>query len=213
MPLPEASSTKFLGVWIDSSLKWNTHFEELILKLAKGQYMLKCCKNIFSIQTKINIYYAHIYSHLVYGITIWGNMLTKEKIKKSQKLENRCVTVILGNKMIPDTYKHLKLLTVKQIIRLYNSKLGYKVQRSQLPVPILQVCKTDATNQTLTKDHPYMTRQKNEINWAKAFSKWYSNSFMVESSKEFQNLPESIRSIKLFPSFIKACKSYLLGTW
>ena len=86
VPLPVATQTKFLGVWLDSTLNWNVHFGELTLKLAKGQHLLKCCKNIFSMQTKINIYYAHVYSHLVYGITIWGNILSKEKLKKLQNI-------------------------------------------------------------------------------------------------------------------------------
>ena len=160
-----------------------------------------------------SIFTMHISTVIWCMVSQFGeNMLTKEKLKKLQKIQNRCTSLIMGSKTISDTYKHLKLLTVKQIIRLYNSKLGYKVQHSQLPVPILQACKTDSTNQPLIKDHPYMTRRKNEINRAKAFSNWYLNSFMVQSTKEFQNLPDSIRSIKLFPSFVKSCKNYLLGT-
>ena len=212
VPLPVATKTKFLGVWIDSSLSWNIHFDELILKLAKGQYLLKCCKNIFSMQTKVNIYYAHVYSHLVYGITIWGNMLPKEKLKKLQKLQNCCVRAIAGKEFNANTYKQLNLLTVEQIIRLYNLKMGYKVQHSQLPEPILIACKTDAQNKSLKKDHQYLTRHKHEINRVKAHSKWYSNSFMVQSTKEFQNLPDSIKSIKFFPSFVKTCKQQLLNT-
>ena len=72
--------TKFLGVWLDSNLTWQNHYDHLLLKLAKGKYMLQCCKNIFNMFTKKTIYFAHIYSHLVYGTTTWGNMLTTSKI-------------------------------------------------------------------------------------------------------------------------------------
>ena len=147
--------------------------------------MLKCSKNIFNMFTKCNIYFAHIYSHLVYGITVWGNMLKKEKIKKLQKLQNICVTLISGKNSCSDTYKQLKLLTVHEIIRLYNFKMGYKVQHSQLHEPILQACMTNAHSQTLKKDHGYDTRHKHEINRVKAHSKWYSNSFMAKSTFEY----------------------------
>ena len=116
--------TKFLGVWLDSKLSLQCHFDQLLLKLAKGQYMLKCCKNIFNRFTKQTIYFAHIYSHLVYGITVWGKMLTKEKLKKLQKIQNNCVNQLTSKKCNAHTYWELKLLTVEQIIRLYNMKLG-----------------------------------------------------------------------------------------
>ena len=210
LTLPVVTKTKFLGVWIDSRLTWNVHLDELKLKLAKGQYLLKCCRNIFSMQTKINIYYAHVYSHLVYGITIWGNMLSKEQIKKLQKQQNCCVRTISNKDSNPNTYRRLKLLTVEQIIRLSNLKMGYKVQHSQLPEPILVACKTDANNKTLSKSHHYPTRRKNEINRAVAHSKWYSNSFMLKSTSEYQNLPVSIKSIALYPLFVSKCKAHLL---
>ena len=211
LTLPVATKTKFLDVWIDSGLTWRNHLDELQLKLAKGQYLLQCCKNIFSMQTKLNIYYTHVYSHLVYGITVWGNMLSKEKIKKLQKHQNKCIKAISCREHVPDTYHELKLLTVEQIIKLSNLKMGYKVQHSQLPAPILMACKTYSQNNSLEKNHRYPTRCKREINRASARSNWYSNSFMVKSTIEYQHLPEFIKSINLFPAFVSWCKTLLLN--
>ena len=84
--LPEVTKTKFLGIWIDRSLTWQLHFDQLCLKLVKNTQLLCISKNHLNMQTKKLIYYAHFYSHLTYGCTIWGNMLRKEQLQKLQKL-------------------------------------------------------------------------------------------------------------------------------
>ena len=89
--LPEVTKTKFLSIWIDSMLTWQPHFNQLCLKLVKNTQLLRISKNHLNMQTKKLIYYAHFYSHLIYGCTIWGNMLRKEHIQKLQKLQNKCI--------------------------------------------------------------------------------------------------------------------------
>ena len=92
--LPEVTQTKFLGIWIDNKLTWQPHFDQLCLKLIKNTQLLRMNKNHLNMQTKKLIYYAHFYSHLTYGCTIWGNMLRQEQIQKLQKLQNKCIKLI-----------------------------------------------------------------------------------------------------------------------
>ena len=158
--IPLLQKTKFLGIWIDSDLSWETHFDQLALKITKNQHLLRNCKNMFNIATKKTIYYAHVYSHLVYGCTVWGNMLVQWKLKKLQALQNKCVSYMIWGRVKPETYRTLKLLKGKEIIRLQTLKMGYKVQHSQLPRNIIRACITDANSKPLAKTHDYQTRQK-----------------------------------------------------
>ena len=82
--LPVVMKTKFLGIWIDSLLNWQPHFDQLCLKIIHNTNLLKLSKNHLNMNTKKLIYYAHIYSHLVYGCTTWGNMLNQAQQKKLQ---------------------------------------------------------------------------------------------------------------------------------
>ena len=70
--LPVVTATKFLGTWIDSELNWKVHYDKLVVKLLQNMHMLRLCKNQFNIFTKRNIYFAHIYSHLSYGLHYVG---------------------------------------------------------------------------------------------------------------------------------------------
>ena len=208
--LPVVTSTKFLGIWIDNKLKWQTHFDRLCLKIIRNTNLLKLCKNEINMCTKKLIYYAHIYSHLVYGCTTWGNMLRKEQIQKLQKLQNICLYYITNRRVTVSTYQEHKILRISSIIKLQNLKLGYKMQHSQLPKPVLEACTADSNKKTLVKKHHYNTRCKRELNHPAPKSKWYKNSFLVKSLTQYQSLPYEVRKIDHFQSFVSSCKKLLL---
>ena len=68
--LHSSETVKFLGVWIDNKMTWNKHVSTLIVKLKQNMQLLKLSNKFLNKDTKKLIYYAHIYSHLTYGILI-----------------------------------------------------------------------------------------------------------------------------------------------
>ena len=83
--LQSSDIVKFLGVWIDKKLTWNKHISTLIAKLKQNLHLLKISNKFLTKETKKLIYYVHIYSHLTYGILIWGNMICQSDIEKNSK--------------------------------------------------------------------------------------------------------------------------------
>ena len=194
--LPVVTATKFLGIWIDSELNWKVHYDKLVVKLLQNMHMLRLCKNQFNMFTKCNIYFAHIYSHLSYGCTKWGNMLNRQQLAKLQKLQNKCLSYILNKNINYNDYQSLKLLRVKEIITLHNLKLSHKIQHKDLPAKLLQCCETDANNKNLKKTHGYNTRNKKELNPPITKNKWYKDSYLTKSINDFHNLPLEVKSVK-----------------
>ena len=80
--LHSSETVKFLGVWIDNKMTWNKHVSTLIVKLKQNMQLLKLSNKFLNKDTKKLIYYAHIYSHITYGILIWGNMINQSTINK-----------------------------------------------------------------------------------------------------------------------------------
>lgn len=63
---------KYLGVYIDCHLKWETHINFIIKKVRCILYKFKHFTQIFKIEQMRILYYALVESHLSYGIIAWG---------------------------------------------------------------------------------------------------------------------------------------------
>ena len=209
--LPVVTTTKFLGIWLDVDLNWQTHLKNLRLKLLRNIHLLKKTKNLLDIATKRCIYYAHIHSHIAYGIIVWGNMLSKCHLNKLQKLQNNCIKEILKRKININDYRLLKMLRISELIKLENIKLAYRTKHSQLPEKVQTACRTDSRNSTLVKAHRYNTRQKLELNLPRASTTMYKNSFLFQSTVDYQKLPLEIKKISQYASFVRKGKEFLLS--
>ena len=73
---------------------WKKHTSLLINKIKRNTTLLRNTKNIFDMNTLKLIYYAHIHSNIVYGLNIWGGMVTKEVLNKIQRVQNTCLSMI-----------------------------------------------------------------------------------------------------------------------
>ena len=126
---------KFLGVRIDDNLNWNHQYNHVVLKLKRNMHLLRDNKLYLNRNTKKLIYYAHIYSHISYCIVVWGNMLSKQELKKLQKLQNKCIDLIDSRQLNRNKkYHENKLLKIDEIIMLENEKLGYKLIKTSYPI-------------------------------------------------------------------------------
>ena len=69
--IKSTDQVKFLGLWIDSKLQWTQHTNTLLMKIKQNTNLLKVSNKFLSKSSKKLVYYAHIYSHLTYGLPIW----------------------------------------------------------------------------------------------------------------------------------------------
>ena len=139
------SYTKFLGVWIDESLNWNTHTDKLLLILQRNSHLLLKTKRLLSQHSKKILYYAQIYSHISYGIGVWGPFSSSKQMCKIQEINKKCLLCITTDVSC--------FLDVKSIIKLQILKFGWKLTNKLLP-PKLQTCAlSSADGSVLTKTH------------------------------------------------------------
>jgi hypothetical protein len=67
------SNTKFLGLVITNSLSWEDHITQLIPKLSKACYVLRCIRPFISQDALKSVYYSYFHSLITYGIIFWSN--------------------------------------------------------------------------------------------------------------------------------------------
>ena len=207
--IPEVKETKFLGIWIDNSLNWNSHLCKLFVKLKRNVNLLRVSKHTLNIHAKKSLYYAQIYSHLSYGLIVWGNMISQCSLTKLQRIQNKCFKLIFGCEATVDNYHSFKLLRLSDMIKIANLKHGHKVQYSHLPERILLCNKTDNNDRLLVKDHRYPTRNKGIPNLPFTDCLHYRRSFLYQSILIYQHLPLSLKSISSESLFVNRCKELI----
>jgi len=66
--ISNTSNTKFLGLVFTNSLSWKDHITQLIPKLSKACYVLRCIRPFMSQDALKSIYYSYFHSLITYGI-------------------------------------------------------------------------------------------------------------------------------------------------
>ena len=128
-------------------------------------------------------------------------MPTKDNLNRIQMIQNRCIEIISRNKKLEESFKKLKILKIKELIKLQEIKVGYRLINKQLPNKISQQLQCDSNHRSLTKTHPYNTRRKNVPNLPKVTRSSYINSYLYQSIRQFMLLPLNIQkapSISIF---------------
>ena len=127
------------------------HLSKLHTKLKQNQNLIRLGKNMLSTGAKRNVYYAHIHSHLGYGLVTWGNMITNTQTNKIQKVQDTCMHLLKPKELPHNTREQLKILNFKNMEKLENCKFGYKLQHKTLPPRIVKAGQTDSRGSLTTK--------------------------------------------------------------
>ena len=155
--IPVVHNTKFLGLWIDDNLTWDTHFKKLETRIKTKICMLQRGKNMLTVHAKKILYFAQIHSLLTYGLVIWGNMLSQTNKTRLQKIQDKAVQLIAPHKKLPEVYHDHRILTIDQSVQLENIKIWYKHQNNLLPVKLQENMCTDHRRESTRKSHRYNT--------------------------------------------------------
>ena len=92
--IPFMQFTRFLGVYLDENLDWKYHSNQVYNKIQSNKQLLNISKNLVDMKTLIKIYYAHIHSHLNYGLIVWGSMLNKTSLNDLEHLQKACIWLV-----------------------------------------------------------------------------------------------------------------------
>ena len=206
--IKNSSSTKFLGVTIDDKLTWKDHVNVLSNKLLSNKRLLQNAKKLLSNVTLKHIYYAHIHSHLIYGLSVWGSMISKKMKKSLNQMQTTCLK-LLSNKKQDQTQTEIfsqhEILPFPVLIKQELIKLGYNLSRNDVPIPITNIYKKEER-----KHHRYPTRRKNIPNIRKHTDPHFNKSFLCKSLVYYSELPGITRDIKNYNIFKKKLKMYLI---
>ena len=146
---------KYLGLIIDSDLKWTPHINYIKSKILPIIGILKRLKHILPLSIKKQIYYSLIQSHINYLIAIWGS---------AAKTHLHCIKV-LQNFAIKNIYNLHFLEPTINVYRISNLPSLDTIRKTNLAIFMFKLkhnmIKSDLTLTLNSEVHSYSTRISN----------------------------------------------------
>ena len=95
MAVEQVASAKSLGVYIDQTLNWECHIENISKKIASAIGAIKRIRHLMPFNILINVYHSLVQPHFDYCNEVWGNC-NKGLSDKLQKLQNRAARILMS---------------------------------------------------------------------------------------------------------------------
>ena len=200
---------KYLGVDVDEKLDWNTHVKTVCNKLIKLAGSFKIIRGHIPTKCKRQLYYAYVYSQILYGIEVYGHT-SKSNINKIQVLQNRILKILHVKDWFTATntlHSELCVLKIEDIFKLSLLQFVYKQRNNLLPNVF------DNYFKSRQEIHSVNTRYSYKLEEVRARNKHGQSTVKYKGAKWFNQLPESICQCNTLSSFKKRTKSHLINQY
>jgi hypothetical protein len=191
-------NVKFLGVTMQSNVKWNIHIDVVCKKVAKGIFMIRRLRCYVNMDVLKAIYFAHIHSQLSYGIVVWGHSGSVKKLLILQKRAIRTMFSVNSRTHCKPLFRELGILTVTSLYIL-DCLLYVKTNLDEFPL-----------NNSV---HSHFTRYNNLLRVNQCNYQSTIKNFCEFGIRMYNMLPSHIKclEVKKFKLTVKkCCVSYVL---
>jgi hypothetical protein len=168
-------STKFLGLVIANSLSWKDHITQLIPKLSKACYVLRCIKAFMFQDALKTVYHSYFQSLISYRIIFCGNSSYSSHIFWLQKKKKGSKNYDGIRDSCTELFKHLRILPLQ----------------SQYIISLLIFLMDNAKSEI----HSIHTRQNFNLHKPQANLTLYQKGAYYSGIKIFNHLPSNIRNL------------------
>lgn len=189
------TETKFLGVILDSKLKWHSHIDSVCKNLNKALYHIKVLRYQVDRNVLLSCYYAYAYSAMKYCILIWGHSPECLRVFRIQK---RIIRLIFGL-----TY----LESCRGVFKEGNLLTFYGLYIYEL---IMFIRKNLGTLRFNRDVHTYNTRNSSDVFIEGYRTTRLSHSPIIKGSYYYNSLPNQIKGIQSINNFKTELKKYLI---
>ncbi len=205
--IEQVTYTKFLGLYIDEHLTWNTHIKITTSKLAKNIGIIRKISYLLPTKVLTNLYYTLVYPYLLYGNLVWASNY-ETRLRPMTILQKRIIRIMAGDSYYAHTrhrFKQLKLLKFEQINRYLIGLFMYKALNKLLP-PMFQHYFTKRHDV-----HDYYTRASGSLSVQYARTDYRRFSLSCKGPIIWNKIPSHISNVSTFALFKKVFKNFLIS--
>ena len=207
--IKRVSNTKYLGMIIDENLSWNKHVEMLCSKLSRNFYLFYSLRNILNDDLKRQLYFSMVYSHIKYGIELYGTC-SNSLLSKVQTIQNKLLKTLYHLPYRTNTSElhiALDILKVEDIYKVHIVKFVYE-SINDLSIPQFK-----KYYNLQNEIHNYNTREKQRLRARGINTKYGEYSLHYRGAFLWNKLDKNIQCMKSLYSFKKALKDSIIKSY
>ena len=197
--IPQVTSVKFLGVYVDQHITWNNHIEQIAKKIAKNVGVISRISYLLPTNILLTLYHCLIHPYIAYCNMIWASNYNS-RLHRIIVLQKKAVRLIAG---FPYN-SHTGILKVAQIKQIQICEFMHRYTYKTLPSAYVNLY-------SLASDfHSYNTR--NLASYRSEFARTNSRKFSVRCAGpvEWNKLPQGLRCIPNLNLFKQHLRMWLL---
>ena len=207
----EFPAVRFLGVYFDPLLNFNSHIKIITSKLSRALYMLRTSKNFLTIKARKVIYYSLFHCHLIYCLPIWS-CSTTNNIKGIITMQKKAIRIVSGSSYNAHTepiFKELRILPLSKLILYFNLQLMQKFKQGFLPCSFNSVWSLNSVRLNATSEISLRNQEQLDIPFVRLASS--EKMPLVNLPRTWEKFSdESIKILRNCSEFNLKLKKHLL---
>lgn len=197
LQIKSSASVKYLGIIVDSQLKWSLHINNVVKKLRPLLFKFRVLRQYLDVAQLRILYFALVRSHLSYGVIAWGSAF-KTHLRNLEIIQKWFLKIMYGKvKTYPSDllYTETHILDIRQLF-------CYTVLCRQY----------QHKNHIDLVDHRYGTRQRGVLcRTAMCRKKIGQRNHLYIGQKLFNVLPQDIRESTSLSIYKRRVKDWMFS--
>ena len=154
-PLKHQQTVKYLGLYVEETLRWSTHIQQLSLQLDRYAEIFDKIRNLVPRETLRMLYHSLILLRIQYVILIWVKAVKILFRELSVRINNIIRTITFSSKYCKMTilYQKPNILKLADIYGLQLAKYMHQFHNNKLPFSLYE------DYVTLNEIYSHSTRQ------------------------------------------------------
>lgn len=198
--LSKVDTFKYLGLWLDSSLNFESHCRHVERKIIPAVYSLWKLQRVIPQKQRLAMFNALIMSYLQYLITCWGTA-THKAIEQLQVLQNRGLRNVYKHEPLSnreEMYRSHEILPLRALCYFRTAIFVHSTIHNFIHTPIkFEICNE--------------RRRSQFINPTKSFNNYGIKCIMCMGPRMFNLLPNDIKLCLKQTEFKKKLTAYLIS--
>ena len=198
--IEQVGEFKYLGVWLDSSLKFTSHISKMSSKISSAIGVISRVSRYLPVVQRKMLYNAMVLPYFNYCSITWSTADQKhlDILERLQKRAGRMVLGVPSRTSTREVYDKMKWTNLRTRWKINRCLMVHKCLNSNVPEYL--------SNHFTRSDHRHST--SGSVNIPTLRTVQGQRSFGYTGSKDFNGLPLNLKSIKEYKYFKRETKEH-----